>query len=290
MKKPNPLNTKYYILHTPPQAGQMVLIIILVMVVVLTIGLSLIARTTSDIKMTERQDRSARAFSAAEAGIEEALRTGVSVETPFLLESGASFTTNVTGATGLSGFTFPDRLQPGEVQPLWLVNHNESDGTIDETAVYKAASVDLCWEGAAALGAAIFYKDAGVYKVARGAYDPDDGRRGITGNGFSAPDSGTCSSLGMVHIKKLNFAEFGINPVLPSITLLFIRVRPYYDSAKIGFAAAGGTSGTFPSQGKEIVSIGTYNEITRKVRVFRGWLSPPAVFDFALFSGGSLTK
>ncbi len=52
------------------QSGQGLLIVILVMVIALTLGLSIAARTTSNIRTSSEGENSERAFSAAEAGIE----------------------------------------------------------------------------------------------------------------------------------------------------------------------------------------------------------------------------
>lgn len=56
------------------KSGQVVLIVLLVMVVVLTIGLSLISQSVTDISISKDEEESIRAFSAAEAGIEAALQ------------------------------------------------------------------------------------------------------------------------------------------------------------------------------------------------------------------------
>src|SRR3989339_1641784 len=56
------------------QAGQVILILILVMAVALAIGISVIQRSLSDISTSSKVEQSSRAFSAAEAGIEKALR------------------------------------------------------------------------------------------------------------------------------------------------------------------------------------------------------------------------
>jgi Tfp pilus assembly protein PilX len=55
------------------QAGQAGLIVVLLSVVVLTIGLSLMVRTTQQAQITAQQEESAKVFGAAESGIEKAL-------------------------------------------------------------------------------------------------------------------------------------------------------------------------------------------------------------------------
>ena len=55
-------------------SGQVVLIIVLLTMVGLTIGLSLISRTVTDVRISSQIEQSSRAFSAAEAGVETALK------------------------------------------------------------------------------------------------------------------------------------------------------------------------------------------------------------------------
>lgn len=59
--------------------GQMILVILLVMAVGLTIGLSVASRSITDVNFSTKIEDSSRAFSAAESGIEEALRDRKSV-------------------------------------------------------------------------------------------------------------------------------------------------------------------------------------------------------------------
>ena len=58
------------------QRGQALLIVVLVMAVALTIGLAVVSRSITDIKISRQEEESARVFSVAEAGIEEALKLG----------------------------------------------------------------------------------------------------------------------------------------------------------------------------------------------------------------------
>ncbi len=57
-------------------SGQTLLIIVLIAAVILTVGLAVASYSITDIKISQQEEESARAFSAAEAGIEEALKLG----------------------------------------------------------------------------------------------------------------------------------------------------------------------------------------------------------------------
>ena len=56
--------------------GQALVIILLVLAVASTVVLSLVSRTVTDVAITTKEKDSSRAFSAAEAGVEEALVGG----------------------------------------------------------------------------------------------------------------------------------------------------------------------------------------------------------------------
>ena len=56
--------------------GQALLIVLLTLSVVLTIVLSIVSRSITDISITSLEEDSQRAFNAAEAGVEQALLKG----------------------------------------------------------------------------------------------------------------------------------------------------------------------------------------------------------------------
>lgn len=61
------------------ESGQILLTLVLVVLVSLTIGLSISQRAISNLSTSTKTEQSSRAFSAAEAGIEQALRTNAEV-------------------------------------------------------------------------------------------------------------------------------------------------------------------------------------------------------------------
>ena len=58
--------------------GQIILVLLLMAAVAITIALSVVQRSLVDISSSVKQEESTRALSAAEAGIEKALRNDVS--------------------------------------------------------------------------------------------------------------------------------------------------------------------------------------------------------------------
>jgi hypothetical protein len=248
------------------------------MAVALTMGLAITSRTVTDVEISGNTEEAARAFSVAEAGIESAL-VGGALEGGFP-ETGATYHSAVTNLGAGTEFVFPQQIKVGETQTLWLVEHN-ANGTINETAFYTTATIDVCWSGTAALEVIIYYKDGVTYKVARGAYDANAAAHA---NNFSSPDLGSCAGLN--NKKTLNFVnDFGLPA---NRTLLFLRLRVLYANATVGVRTPGGGGGVLPSQGKKIESTGTAGTSNRKVEVIRMHPAPPGIFDFLLYSGSDL--
>lgn len=274
-------------LNNSGQAGQIVLITLLILTVAITVVLAFIGRTTTNTAITAQREDSARAFNAAEAGIESALKSGANAAST--LSGGASFAatvTNIGGATGV--FEFPQQTTTDTTNTLWLVEHN-ADGTLNEVSAFRTNLVNLCWSqqtDTPALTLFIVYKRSGVTYVARGAYDPDSTRRDT--NKFSAPTSqGTGCGKPNMYVKSINFSvNFGIN--VATDTLLSLRIRPYYASTNILFDPI---LGTLPLQAKRIESTGSMaSGTTRKIVVYQQYNAPSSLFDTVLYSQSVLTK
>ena len=82
------------------QHGQALLIVLLTLAVTLTVVLSVVSRSVTDITVSTYEEDALRAFSAAEAGIEEALLKG-SIEdpVPVTIEEGVTYDVDVSYQT-----------------------------------------------------------------------------------------------------------------------------------------------------------------------------------------------
>lgn len=270
----------------PSQSGQIVLIVLLVLTIALTVALALIGRTTTDVIISSQTEDSSRAFSAAEAGIEQALKLGAVPNGPQVLSPGVTYSVTVSNVGGAAGvYQFPQKTPRGEAETLWLVNHN-ADGTLAETPTYTASSLDLCWSSettSPAVAVSVIYKRSGAYYLAKGAYDPNASRR-VTNN-FSAPtaSSGGCGNASF-YLQTLTFSDLGINSA--SDAVLMLRIRPLYSNTQL----AVNSSVALPLQGDKIESTGTLNTgVTRKVIVYQEYRAASGIFDAALYSQGSLS-
>lgn len=269
------------------QSGQIALISLLVLTIATTVGLSLIARTTTDISVTRKIEESTRAFSAAEAGIEETLKSGIAASGETDPALGVSYVVTIKPTTGGPGspFVFPQKTLNENTETVWLVNHN-ADGTINETPTYTSPTIDVCWSSESttpALVVSVLYKSAGAYRMAKAAFDPA-GRA----NNFSAPTAttGGCGAgTNTTYKSTLSFADFGITPAVD--TLIALRIRPVYSGTLIAISPVQ----DLPVQGNNIESVGKAGgDVNRKIVVYQQYRSAASIFDYAVYSEGSFSR
>lgn len=260
--------------------GQIVLITVLVLTIAMTVALSLIGRATTDVGMSAQLEDSARAFSAAEAGIEKALKTNTG-ETATQLANGETFTSVVSTIGGSSSVYEPDQVtKKGEVETIWLVHHN-ADGTLNETDTndYTGAipEIDICWRQAVpvpAISISVFYKNSltGEYTLSRHAFDFS-----LRGGFDAATVADKCGTTG-VYYKHLTY---DYHPIAKQP--LFLRITSYYNDAKLLISPFNGRA--LPDQGVEISSTGsTAGGVTRKIVVKRQYQAPSSLFDHVVYS------
>ena len=291
-----------------PNSGQALLIVLLSMAVVLTIVLSVLSRSITDISITTQEGESLRAFSAAEAGVEKALLSGTAGSFSGGFD-GSAFSGEVTDiGEGSSAFVFPVSVFSGETLTAWFVSHND-DGDLECSAgnpCFTGDEIKICWgkEGTAADGAdtpaievSIFYADTpGDYstiQVARGVYDSNAGRR--SSNNFANANGGNCTidDQNFEFSRVIGLGSLGIpGPVFNTADgLQFARLKLFYNTSithPIGLEVVNGT--TLPSQGLEIASSGTSGDSNRKINVFQSFEEIPGIFETAIFTPGGIVK
>lgn len=294
--------------------GQALVIVLLSLAVVLTIVLFILARSTTDIAVSTGSAEATRAFSAAEAGVENALVVGTNTNPNF--GNNSSYVATVTGfAENSPDFIYPIPMNSGDSMTTWFVSH-DSDGNLscNNLPCFAGTVMYVCWgdpskvSNAAtdpAIEVSVFYEtspmDISTLKIARLTADPRQSRTPANnfewqGIGNSCPSGGSYA-----HSKLYTFANRGIAATLPG-NLLFARIRMFYNTDTVqplAVTVRGSTSAnnnayiTLPSQGQNIDSTGNAGGSggsNRRVNVFQGWPEPPEVFDFAVYSSTGLTK
>lgn len=120
--------------------GQVAIIVLLVSAVMLSLGLSMSKRETTQIKINTNDELLKKAFDTAESGINYYLGTGGK---NYSSPSGDSFATVTTTNIGVGQtINFGEFTPQGGSENFWLVDHDAS-GNLG-TSYYAGPSVNLC--------------------------------------------------------------------------------------------------------------------------------------------------
>lgn len=274
------------------QAGQAVLIIVLILVVGLTVGLAVASRSITNVRISTEEENSQRAFSAAEAGIEKALKTTCpptcTLDSQFSSDTNASFSTTISNIQGdtmvINGGSTVVR---DDGIDIWLVDHDPTTKVpiyttpwLGKLTVYWGNIADTeC--NTAAIEIVVISNTTALPKSTRYAYDPCLARRSV--NNLS---NNLVSASGET-ISGQNF-KFKINPPIDTVTPggnsyqgFIARVIPLYKDTIIGVkatAADGTTPLNLPSQGFRVNSTGTSGQTQRKINYYQGYAGLPSEF------------
>lgn len=264
------------------QKGQALLIIVLVMVVALTVGLSLASRTITNIRNTREQASSQKALSAAEAGIEQAIKSGANVGGSF--SGNTTYTTTVGQVLGTSPFLVNGGglINKNDASYIWVTPYSSVPANLWQNpwsgnlSIYWGASSQSCANPSnmpAALEVSVISGSVAAPTMKRYVYDPCVARRGA--NNFSPPTSSTPITPAGTN------TTFTYTGTMALTNGLLVRVNPLYANSVIG--AAGSIA--LPQQGITLISTGTSDSNTkRKVSVFQGYPEVPAeFFPYILF-------
>lgn len=298
--------------------GQALLLVVLGMAIVLTIVLSIVASTTTDIKTTTSESESLRAFSAAEAGVEKSLIGAPSGSGSFGTNSQYTTTSTTLGANS-GQYVYPQDIGSLDTATVWFVSHDADNNLICDVShpCFTGNKIQICWgkENTSAnsvttpaLEVSIAYSNPPVVngdyvnvKIARIALDPNSGR--LPANQFlSGISFPTCTLNGQnfAFSKTLDFsAVTDFNPVIPAASyqspngLQMAVIRMIYNNdvgqpfgVNVNFAG----NSNFPIQATKIESTGTAGGSTRKIQVLRTFPDLPPVFNSVLFAPSGLTQ
>jgi len=295
--------------------GQALLIVLLTMSVILTVVLSVVSRSITDITITSYEEESQRAFDAAEAGVERSLLTEFQGAYQLDYSTGTSYDVSHDYPVPTADeYVYPDNILSGSSATFWFVSHNETGSLSCNTGPCPSCpgtcfggsglqQIEICWgedvpgspnEHSPAIEIAIFYDETlgaiastnnfSNVEVYRLAYDPFTSRG--SANGFF-PASGSCSVGGQEF--KYSTGNISIRNVLPpgaacsgaSGCVLMVKVRTLYNNEAQPLAINGNN---LPSQGRAIESTGSSGESRRKVELFQTFAELPFIFDSAVFS------
>ena len=270
------------------QNGQALLIVVLIMVVALTVGLSIASKSITSLRNSSYQASSQKALFAAEAGIEQALKSNstdnIIAEGFTNIYQGTEYKTDVFIVRGndflLNGGN--PVLQNSGID-LWLTDYSSESAELYKIP-YSGSTFSVYWGSDftacnnAAMEVVVITGTKITPLISKYVYDPCESRR--SGNNFSA-----CSSDGS---QRCTFATvnaggktFYYKANIPAASGLVARVVPLYMSTVVGITAS--VDSPLPSQGKVISSIGKSGSTERQVNVFQGYSELPIEYFYNLF-------
>lgn len=252
--------------HTS-QSGQAGLIVLLMTVVVLTLGISVASRSTTDVKLSRQEEESNRAYNAAEAGVEDALSQNLNF-----------------GGTIYSGSTTVDSNIDVNytIEKLNILETRLFQGLsaqADVTGVAAGQGIQIQWakeqncaDTPAALLITIFRRSAGNVTARNLAVTPCN-----RGDGYTLV--GTAGTNGYYRRVTVPLSSGD----------LFVRIKPVYNDTYIQVSGSGWN---LPTQYYKVKSIAEnqQSDEVRAVEVDRTKPVAPSLFDYVVFSGNSITQ
>ncbi len=202
---------------TKSQSGQVIIVFLLILVVGLAVVLSIASRTVNDVRQSTTSDESNRAYFAAEAGVEKALKQ--ITENPSFTTGGTAQTTDFTAvnksqtavtvdnlytSTDASNgkiFEVPGKVNKDDSVQLYLMSNYADIATAGVSpSLLNTDTINIYWDDPASatsgpalevsvlgcINGAAACTNTSTYKLSKWAFDPDTSRNSTRGTNFCA--------------------------------------------------------------------------------------------------------
>jgi len=278
------------------ESGQALLIVVLVMVIALTVGLSLASRSITNLRNSVDESNSQSAFSAAEAGVEQAVKlgnvTGQSILSGVKLQDKNNSQISNVDITSITGDKFllnnGNPIFENDGTDIWLSPHQNDPSLLFASTfqgiikLHWGTSGDITGCSDPAMEILLVTGTRQSPTLRKFAYDSCASRRTI--NHFSTPpESGAFSVNGANGSMTFNYRATLLPGGVTITNGLLARVIPLYKAGSAGVIAPG-----LPEQGRIITSTGTAGttgvETVRKISFFQGYDSIPSELFYSLFT------
>ncbi len=245
-------------------SGQVGIIMLLITVVMLTVGISAVSRTTSDVNISSTNEQANRALDIAESNVEKALNG------------------NLNNTTGPIATTSPDgtvAVQTNVVSKTNLETNVEQGVTVGvDLTGNNGAPVNIQWakESSCATQASLvitILSNKAADPVRRYYVSPPSCR---TSDGFMSPSGGPLTpGFKFRHTVATTSQDY------------LIRIRPVYNGSDI---RVDGSSLNTQSYTVTSTAQNSTSKETKAVEVTKTLPVAPSVLDYVLFSGTSITQ
>jgi hypothetical protein len=255
------------------RSGQIGLLLLVIMGVVVALVMSVASRSLSDTVLSRQERESSAAFSVAETGIEKAM-------SEIRSQSGEPISGQLTGLTDFvsgeyavtSTSSYGLFVKEGESAHLDLSTYVP---TLTISWTRKADSTEnitTCTEGSQTAPAAIEISAYTATSVIREYRNPASCNPGSNGFLTNTIDGGT--------EYRSRVAAYAVPAGTTSL-----RIKPIYSGATISVTGNGLTDQLYLIQ-----SQAQGGDAKKEIEVKRGLDAPPSIFDFAVFTAGTIIK
>ena len=260
------------------QKGQLIIITLLLLATFALVGASVTTQMVFEQKKAALEEKTQKAYYAAESGIEKAIQSlnrdedistnkvNITLDTSYQLGS--------TQAGGGQTFSLPGMTSnPG--QPLYL-----------DLTRYTVDALTVCWDtDLSSIQATLLYTAAGVVNLAHFAANATVSQNPQINGGTTAAFGSDCGMTGIY------YATLTFNLPLGAVPN-FITIIPLFASTRLGIQTSGAT--VLPTQGSFLSSTGTVPEldtqVTRRVKYFYSTAHfPPYYLLYSFFGAGGVT-
>jgi hypothetical protein len=252
--------------------GQVGLLLLVIMGVVVALVMSVASRSLSDTVLSRQERESSAAFSVAETGIEKAMNEIRSQTGEPIGGALTGLSDFVSGEYSVSSSTsYGLYVKEGETAHLDLSSYVPTLSIAWTRKADLVENITTCTEGSQTAPAAIEITAFATAGVIRSYYNPASCNPGA--NGF-----GSSSDGGAVYRSAI--ASYSV----PAGTTV-LRIKPIYAGATITVSGTG-----LQDQLYLIQSQATGGDAKKEIEVKRGLDAPPSIFDFAVFTAGTIVK
>jgi hypothetical protein len=242
------------------QSGQVLLIIILLSTVLLTIGLSVSQITTQETKITKLEEDSKKAFAAAEAGIEKAIKLGSGTTIPIEI-GGVTGTAEVQSTQGTAFIT--PLLKKDEQYTFYMASDNFSTYFSGDLIFYLYSG-----SSCPTLELTFISNSNGLTRRLIDPCNPPQISSDIPTTNVGAPFNFQGTSF-----------NYKIDPPLAINNIKLIIARVLFAETKIGIGSSGAPPPALPLQGKTIISSATtLTGVNKRIQLFQSLMQIPADF------------
>lgn len=251
---------------THAQSGQAGLVVLLMTVVLMTVGVSVASRSTTQVTISRQEEESNQVLNAAEAGVEQAL----SEDFAFAGEERSSSLT----VDGNTVNYVVQKMRTLETQLFEGVTAQITLPTVSSNQTLQVLWQKQCDPDPASVLVTVYNLTGGNYSARTFAYNSACAST-PAGNGFSSTSaSGGYQGAASVTIQPGD---------------LYARIKPLYANTDVLVSGAGGL--VLPEQYFKIRSSATnaVGSEERVVEVNRTLPVAPAFMDYTIYSGTSIT-